>query len=422
MHVLAELVLVSRLLGLVSGDYPVSIYVHPLVQRVELLRNGEKVATLQSAPWQAIVNFGTELVPQELTAVAYDAGGNVIARDTQLVNLPRPAAEAAIDLRREGDTLRATVQWQHIGAANVRDIQWKLDGKDFGNGEVSVLLPPMESKNLHVIEVAVQFWDTIVARKERVFGGIFTEEVPTELTGALVRMGEGSSDPASCFRLDGSPVPAAAVEKPDALVVFVRNPDPAQARRAFRSMSREVGRLKFDLESDVRIMWPTAEAVVEKDRRSVANLFEHSQVIEGKIGTHNLLTGRGGPKKNEHRYADAVAVSGVYAALGARRRAVVLVIGNEKDKSRQTPAAVKRYLERIGVPFRVWSLIGAKKDVTDVWGEVTDISNAAKLAKATEELTKELERQRVAWLPLQPLEALKIEAADGCGLIPVAKN
>lgn len=422
MLVLAELVLVSRLLGLVSGDYPVAIYVHPLVDRVELLRNGEKVATVKGAPWQVIVNFGPELVPQELTAVAYDAGGNVIGRDTQLVNLPRPAAEAAIDLRRDGEKLRATVQWQHIGSAKVRDVKWKLDGKDFGTGEVSVVLPALEPKTLHVIEVTVQFWDNIVARKERVFGGLFSEEVPTELTGALVRMGEGSSDPANCFRFGGATVAAAAIEKPDALVVFVRNPDPAQARRAFRSMAREVGRLRFDLESDVRIMWPTAEAVVERDRRSVANLFEHSQVIEGKLGTHKLLTGRGGPKKNEHRYADAVAVSGVYAALGARRRAVVLVIGNEKDKSRQSPAVVRRYLERIGVPLQVWSLVGAKKEVTDVWGEVVDISNAAKLAKATEELTRELERQRVAWLPLEPLEALRIETAEGCGMVPVARN
>ena len=422
MLVLAELVLVTRLLGLVSGDYPVSIYVHPLVDRVELVRNGERVATIKGAPWQAIVNFGPELVPQELTAIAYDAGGNVIGRDTQLVNLPRPAAEAAIDLRREGEKLRATAQWQHIGSAKVRDVSWKFDGKAFGNGEVSVVLPSVEAKNLHVVEVAVEFWDGVVARKERVFGGLFSEEVPTELTGALVHVGDGKSDPASCFQIGGNIVPAAAIEKPDALVVFVRNPDPAQARRAFRNMARETGRMRFDLESDVRIMWPTAEAVVEKDRQSVANLFEHSQVIEGKIGTYTLLTGRGGPKKNEHRYADAVAVSGVYAALGARRRAVVLVIGTEKDKSKVKPEVVKRYLERIGVPLRIWSLGGAKKDVTDVWGEVVDISNAAKLQRATEELTRELERQRVAWLPLQPLDALKVQAAADCGLVPVAKN
>jgi hypothetical protein len=52
---------------------------------------------------------------------------------------------------------------------------------------------------------------------------------------------------------------------------------------------------------------------------------------------------------------------------------------------------------------------------------VIDVSNPAKLQHATAELQKELDRQRVAWLPLEPLEALKIEAAEGCGFLPVAK-
>jgi hypothetical protein len=414
---LAELVLVTRLLGLVSGEYPVSIYVDPRVARVELLRNGVPVRTVAGPPWQALLDFGSELVPQELTAVAYDASGVEIARDTQLVNLPRPSAEAAIDLRREGETLRATVRWQHIGSERVRDIAWKLDGKGFGKGEASLLLPRVEPRNLHVVEVEVQFWDGVVARRERVFGGLFTEEVPTELTGAVVHVGEGSSDPANCFRVDGRPVAAVGVEKGEAMVVFVRDPDPRAARKALRAKSG-----KTNLDADIRIMWPTATAIVEKDRRTVSNLFEHSQVIEGtKMGTQALLTGRGGPKKNEQRYADAVAVSGVYAALGARRRAVVLVVGANPDKSRQSPAVVRRYLERIGVPFRVWSLAGAKKEVTGVWGEVVDISSAAKLLRATEELQQELERQRVAWLPLEPLDALRVEAAAGCGLVPVAR-
>ena len=419
---LAELVLVTRLLGLVSGEYPVSIYVDPRVARVELLRNGVPVRTVVGPPWQALLDFGRELVPQDLTAIAYDASGAEIARDTQLVNLPRPSAEAAIDLRRDGEALRATVRWQHIGSERVRDITWKLDGKSFGKGEASLLLPRVEPRRLHVVEAEVAFWDGVVARRERVFGGFFTEEVPSELTGAVVRLrernDEGSSDPGNCFRIDGRPVAAAGVEKGEAMVVFIRDPDPRAARKALRGK----GAGKTNLDADIRIMWPTATSIVEKDRRTVSNLFEHSQAIEGtKMGTQALLTGRGGPKKNEQRYADAVAVSGVYAALGARRRAVVLVVGANPDKSKQTPAVVRRYLERIGVPFRVWSLIGAKKEVTNVWGEVVDISSAAKLQRATEELQQELDRQRVAWLPLEPLAALRVEAAEGCGLIPVAR-
>jgi hypothetical protein len=418
---LAELVLVSRLLGLVNGEFPVSVYVDPKVRKVELLRNGKPAATLKGAPWQTLINFGAELVPQELTAVAYDSAGNVIGRDSQLVNLPRPAAEAAIDLRRDGESFIANVQWKHIGEAKVRDVAWKVDGRSAGSGETSFRLPPLEARNLHVIGVEVKFWDGVVARSERVFGGQFNEEMPTELTAALVRTRDGSTDPAACFQLDGSSVPAAAVEKSEALVVFVRDPDPAGARKAFRGTSRDP-RFRWALEDiDVRIMWPTATIVVDKSGRSAANLFEHSQLLDGRMGVHSLLTGRGGPRKNERRYADAVAVSGVYSAVGGRRRAVVLVIGKEKDTSKQEAAVVRRYLERIGVPLYVWSVIGKKPEVTNVWGEVVDVSSLPKLNQATEELRKELERQRVAWLPMQPLDALRISAAESCGLEPVAK-
>jgi hypothetical protein len=33
-----------------------------------------------------------------------------------------------------------------------------------------------------------------------------------------------------------------------------------------------------------------------------------------------------------------------------------------------------------------------------------------------------LSRQKVAWLPLQPLDALKVEAAEDCAFLPVAQD
>ena len=42
-----------------------------------------------------------ELAPHELTAVARDAEGRELARDTQLVNVPRPQAEIGVMFRRD---------------------------------------------------------------------------------------------------------------------------------------------------------------------------------------------------------------------------------------------------------------------------------------------------------------------------------
>src|SRR5688500_990491 len=97
---LAELVLVTRLLRLLRGDYPVTIQVDPTVARGDLLRDGQIDTTVKGAPWRALINFGEELVPQELSATAYGQNGTEGGRDTHLVNLPHPAAEASIDLRR----------------------------------------------------------------------------------------------------------------------------------------------------------------------------------------------------------------------------------------------------------------------------------------------------------------------------------
>src|SRR5688572_18313244 len=114
---LAQLVLVTRLLGLVDGEQPIDVQVDASVRRVELTIDDEKAATLTGPPWRAIVNFGPELAPHRLTAIAYDAKDNELGRDTQLVNLARPPAEAqlSIDKDPKSGRLRANVRWQHIG-------------------------------------------------------------------------------------------------------------------------------------------------------------------------------------------------------------------------------------------------------------------------------------------------------------------
>src|SRR5687767_2244726 len=98
---LAELVLVTRILGLVSGEQPIQVQADRTVAAVEIVLDGKQVATLRRPQWRAVINFGDELAPHELIAVAYDPEGNEVARDRQLVNLARPPAEAAIDLSRD---------------------------------------------------------------------------------------------------------------------------------------------------------------------------------------------------------------------------------------------------------------------------------------------------------------------------------
>jgi hypothetical protein len=73
------------------------------------------------------------------------------------------------------------------------------------------------------------------------------------------------------------------------------------------------------------------------------------------------------------------------------------------------------------VPFRIWSLNGPRPEICELWGEeVRDVSTAAALLAATEDLRKELESQRVAWLPVGPLDAFRVVTSADCAYAPLA--
>jgi len=120
------------------------------------------------------------------------------------------------------------------------------------------------------------------------------------------------------------------------------------------------------------------------------------------------------------QFADAVAVAGVASMPYPRRRAVVAVLGSTPDKSQHAPAVVRRYLEEIGVPLFVWSAAGPRPELANSWGAVEDISSEAGLARATEKLNASLLEQRIAWVEIDGLSALRVTAKGPCGLRPVA--
>jgi len=92
------------------------------------------------------------------------------------------------------------------------------------------------------------------------------------------------------------------------------------------------------------------------------------------------------------------------------------------DGSRHDPASVRHYLDSIGVPLRVWSLVGAIPEVVARWGTVEDISSPGGLIDATARLRHDLDRQRIAWLAADPVTALRVAAAPDCAIEPVARR
>jgi hypothetical protein len=420
--VLAEIVFASRLLGLVAGEQQIDVQVDPAVQRLEVQRDGATVATLNKVPWSAVVNFGPELAPHELTVVAFDGDGNELARDTQAVNVARPYAEIGVLLDRnpEGRML-ASVRWTHYAQRYPSSVIVKLDGRAIRKDTTFTTFPlgVVDMTKIHVVDVEVAFPDSVRARKEVVFGGSagYSEMVPSELTaiGVRQRKAEGdNSNTIGCLSVGSQEFPAVKVERGEGEALFILN----GGRGALKGLDAPEPRGgAFALwDAEITVMHPVAEVI-----QRPGNLTRLFNSVSLKGGTRRVLATTATPE-GRVQLADAVGAAALRALQGGHRRVVIVVLGSAPapDSSEHSPAVIRRYLQRVGVPLRVWSLTGPRPDLAASWGEVRDVSTQDALIKATEDLRQELDSQRVAWVPVAPLNAVRVTASTGCAFEPLA--
>jgi hypothetical protein len=418
---LAEIIFASRLLGLVAGEQQIDVQVDAAVHSVEVQRDGVTVATLNKVPWSAVVNFGPELAPHEVTVVAFDRAGSELGRDTQAVNVARPPAEIGVLLDRDAKgQLIAAVRWNHFAQQYPSSIIVKLDGRAIRKGSTFTTFPlgRVDLSKIHVVDVEVAFPDRVRSRKEVVFGGIagYSELVPSEMTpvGVRLRKGEGETT-TDCLRAGNQSLPAVKVERGEGLALFVLNGGRGILKRLDTPEHRGVGLFGLN-DADIAIMNPVAEVIQRPG--NLTRLFNSHSV---KGGTQRVLATTSTPD-GPAQIADAVGAAALRALQGGKRRVVVVVIGNTPapDVSAHQPSVMRRYLERVGVPLRVWSLVGARPDLAETWGEVRTISTTADLLAATEDLRRELDSQRVAWVPVAPLSAVRVVANADCAYEPLA--
>ena len=84
---------VTLFLGaLIAGPTQVAFRVHPDVASLEIRLDAQAVATLGKAPWELEVDFGEELAPHLLEAVAYAGNGREIGRASQSRREPSSTA------------------------------------------------------------------------------------------------------------------------------------------------------------------------------------------------------------------------------------------------------------------------------------------------------------------------------------------
>jgi len=410
---LPQVVFLSLFLGLVTGIQSVTLQVDDAVKSVRIELSGREVARMEKAPWSAKIDFGHDLLPARLTAIAYDGHANEIARTSQLINLSRPPAEVEIVIRKEGER---PVEAELVGRHRLH--KTSTSGKLFVDGaEVTVgrdlraRLPQIDWSHTHVISAEMHFDDDQVARREMVIQAGFVGSADTELTPMLVSAkGKQPDSLEGCFS-----VRATAIEKPDALVVMVKDP-------SARGLNTDARALPLDAGTTEEILWPVSRPI-NAPGQPTAIAFPQS-VNHSKVQTAGwLLLQRLTPTRasqEPRQFTDAVAVAAIAALEHPRRRAVVLLLSRNADHSLYSPVVVRRYLDAIGLPLFVWSADGPRPDLGKTWGTIDDVSTIMGQLAAVGKLNDALSRQRIVWVAADPLTALTASASDRCGLTPIA--
>jgi hypothetical protein len=427
----------TLLLGLVMRVQAVSVMVAPPVTAVVLRVDGAAVAGLRRPPWEAAVDFGARPRPHFLEAIGFDAEGREVSRASQWVNMPRAESEARLLLERDpgsGLPTAARVTWADVQAADPVEVRASLDGTPLPvlDGGARVILPPVDPANIHLLTVEVEFPEQRLARTDVALGGDLAGEVQTELTAVPLTRDDPRTLPTAAslagrFSVNGRPVRVVAVEEPIAEVVVVAT---VSAMRHFpgglaAAGSRQPRILPIPAKAkDDRLYVIFTVPRIRTSRRggtrwlfSATPPYRFSPATMGyTLVRLTFTTGR----PEEEATGDAVAVGGLHAAAGSRRRVVVLLAG---ERPRDDPDVdiedVRGFLADLRVPLRVWSLNrAAEPELRLQWGEAEDASGVFRFGRAAKRLADDLERQVIVWLDGAHLPQ-QVSFAGAPGLAPV---
>ncbi len=422
---------------LVTGSKPVELTVTPPVVRVEALLDGQQIATLTGRPWVFTCELGAEPRPRELIVIGYDAEGREVDRAVQWVNLGVQSARSRMSFEedRKGNIRWIGLSWEIIGQREPESIAVTFDGEPvLVEDPRRIRLPSYDPASVHFVTATLRFSDSEVSRLDASFGGLYGEEVSTELTALPVVLAPKARMPAletlaTWFVKDGRPLEVQGVEKGRADMVVVRDPAAQRrlerlaemtiarnrgpeslsaVRRSRRPPRRRPGKLAipgdvaFSSKTDLRFVGPFAVPLYARDDVT-RDLFSRS----GRHGVEESgllwLTHRVKPRGFPFELAEAVAVAGMMAHGSGRRRAVLVILDAEtEDPSDFSPAAVRDYLHRLRVPLYVWS---TARGLETEWGEARYVGDDAEqpgspsaLSAAVRDLDRDLQRQRVVWL------------------------
>jgi hypothetical protein len=404
---------VTFFLGLVTGLRPVEVAVDGPAARVEIVLDQRVVRTLTRPPWRTRCDFGPDILPHELEAIAYDDQGAELGRARELVNLPRAQAEVRIVLASDerGLPAAARVVWDVAEPIQPLGVFVIFDGQVLPSAvDESFPLPDYDPDKVHIVSAEARFPDGVTARADVTFGGRYGSSIVTELTAVPIEVADRRPAPAlpdlhGVFRAHDATLTPAAVERPGIRIFLVRdhaatiNLDRIKRRQDLMRegpplTERAVAALRLTRENDA-LHFVTANPIQRRDRE----LYPTSPALDLDrwslrwLVTH--LSNRDSPVAGQ-RLGEATAVAGVQAAAEAAPRAVLLVLSEDpRDSGGYDPQTVRRYLQAVRVPFAVWT---AGERAASGWDPVQVVSTSTELRDAARQLLDQLDRQWVVWL------------------------
>ncbi len=409
---------VTLFLSLVAGVFPVEVTVGEEVAEVEIVLDGRAAGVIAGPPWRLDCDFGPDLVPHELLAIARDDMGAELSRARQLVNVPRPRAETTILLERDKNGLPVTAQFVNRSVLGMRPIRVTatFDGSRLAISDHSRCeLPAYDPAQTHLLTVETEYLEGLSSRADAVFGGSFGATAQTELSAIPVTIDKGAEIPSvgqmtGWFRVRGEPLRVVAVERAGFKVLVVRDQESMprltelaadQEHNAPVRYVRNRPAKPLPLESGTdRLLVVVPRTRISPHAGLPVEIFPVSRpydVAEGDIPWLVTHLRRPRQARPEQRLADAIAVAGLRASAAGRPRAVLLILhGDPVDNSKKDPAGVRRYLGLLRVPHYVWSTAAATGETA--WGPAEDGSTRRKLRQAGERLEQALARQWIVWL------------------------
>ena len=412
-------------LALTAGPQTLELAAGPTVARVDVQLDGERVAQLRTPEWHTTVDFGFQLRPHELVAVAYDRDGKETSRVQQYVNLPRPRAEARLVLHTtdDGPADSAQLTWSALDRSAPEKLEVLFDGQPLDTRQPErIPLPTYDSDFLHVLSAELDFGDGISARTVIPVGGVFGDVTSTELTAIPVLTEHKPPKPeemAGWLTKNGQPLQAVAVEHGAADLVVVA--DLAISHDALDKVANRLRRTRYraarlrPLKTGDDFLFVDPVSFQPRNSEAlemfpVLRLYASDGDVRNPSHPVELFTG---PLLRrdlapeivaQQRLADAVAVAGLLAASRNRVRCVLLILGqNPPDASQYLPGVVRHYLRSLHVPLIVWTPEEPAEDAPPspaqaAWGGALSVYDMGTMLPAMNQLNNILRDQHIVWV------------------------